>query len=139
MRIFGDVIGNDAARSRVRALIVAMGVACLVCIVARLDRGGEAPTPCALPRVSAGVMRCDGVGDAPRARAFLVGDKLDVNTAMQSDLESLRGVGPSLAQAILDERSRRGRFETIDALDDVPGIGEKTLAKLSQWLSVAPP
>jgi competence protein ComEA len=54
---------------------------------------------------------------------------VNLNTADQAALETLPGVGPSTAKAILDYRSEHGRFRSVDELLNVRGIGP---AKLSQ-------
>ena len=46
------------------------------------------------------------------------------------------GVGPVLAQRILDWRTERGRFATVDQLSDVPGIGDARLAQLRDLVQV---
>lgn len=61
---------------------------------------------------------------------------IDLNTANQSDLESLSGIGPSKAQAIIDYRKAHGGFETVDDLVKVDGIGPGTLKKLSKDVKV---
>ncbi len=48
---------------------------------------------------------------------------VDVNVATADELESLPGVGPATATAIVTERERNGPFLDIDDLDRVPGIG----------------
>ena len=54
---------------------------------------------------------------------------VDLNTAGSVELESLPGIGPAIAGAIIDERARRGGFRTVDDLLGVRGIGR---AKLEQ-------
>jgi competence protein ComEA len=61
---------------------------------------------------------------------------VDVNTAGAEQLESLPGVGPATAQAILDERERRGSFATVDDLLDVRGIGPAKLEALRDRVTV---
>lgn len=61
---------------------------------------------------------------------------IDLNTANQSDLESLSGIGPSKAQAIIDYRKAHGGFETVDELVKVDGIGPGTLKRLSKDVKV---
>ena len=56
--------------------------------------------------------------------------KVSVNSASQQQLETLPGVGPSLAQRILEYRTANGAFHSIDELDEVSGIGPATLARL---------
>ncbi len=62
--------------------------------------------------------------------------EIDLNTANQSDLESLSGIGPTKAQAIIDFRKQHGGFESIDDLVKVNGIGPNTLKKLSKQVKV---
>jgi len=51
-------------------------------------------------------------------------------------LETLPGVGPVLAQRILDFRTENGRFTRIDELKDVKGIGAKTFADIEPHVTV---
>lgn len=55
---------------------------------------------------------------------------VDLNTATLAELDTLPGVGPVLAQRILDWRTEHGRFASVDQLADVPGIGESRMAQL---------
>jgi competence protein ComEA len=55
---------------------------------------------------------------------------VDLNHAAAIDLEALPGVGPVLAQRIFHYRQENGRFETVEDLLDVPGIGEAKLADI---------
>ncbi len=55
---------------------------------------------------------------------------VSLNTADLSALDSLPGVGPVLAQRILDWRAEHGRFTSVDELGEVSGIGDKLLAQL---------
>jgi len=68
---------------------------------------------------------------APSARAGPV----DLNTATLEQLETLPGVGPVLAQHILDWRAAHGRFASVAQLDDVPGVGAAKLAALKALVS----
>jgi len=55
------------------------------------------------------------------------GDRLDLNQATAPELEMLPGIGPSLAQKIVDFRDQHGRFGTVEDLLNVPGIGPAKL------------
>lgn len=56
--------------------------------------------------------------------------RIDLNTAGLNELDSITGVGPVIAQRILDYRAQIGRFASVDELLDVKGIGPKTLEKM---------
>ena len=56
---------------------------------------------------------------------------VNVNAANQSELETLPGIGPSKAAAIIEFRSANGPFTSCAQLDDVPGIGPATLANIT--------
>ena len=61
---------------------------------------------------------------------------VNLNTADLAQLDTLPGVGPVLAQRILDWRSAHGRFSSVDELGEVSGIGEKLLAQLTPKVTV---
>jgi competence protein ComEA len=61
---------------------------------------------------------------------------LDLNTATLEQLDALPGVGPATAKAILDERSKRGRFGSVDELLDVRGIGPAKLEAIRDLVTV---
>jgi competence protein ComEA len=69
-----------------------------------------------------------GVGPPPGAGAAgaVAGGLLDLNAASASDLDALPGIGPVLAQRIVDWRTANGRFASVDQLREVTGIGEAT-------------
>lgn len=62
---------------------------------------------------------------------------LDLNRATAQDLRRLPGVGPALAARILTARARSGRFESVDDLRAVAGIGEGKLGRLRDRVTVA--
>jgi competence protein ComEA len=65
-----------------------------------------------------------------------VGGLIDINTADAAALDSLPGVGPVLAQRILDWRAQHGRFSSVDELGEVTGIGDKILSQISPKVRV---
>jgi competence protein ComEA len=81
---------------------------------------GEAPAP---------VVSAAGGGPAPAG-------PVDLNTADATALENLPGVGPATAQAILDWRQQNGRFQSVDDLLDVTGIGDKKLERMRDAVTV---
>ena len=52
---------------------------------------------------------------------------VNVNTATQAELQTLDGIGPVKAKAIIDYRTKNGPFKSIDDLEKVTGIGQGTL------------
>lgn len=62
--------------------------------------------------------------------------KVNINTASAADLQQLNGVGPSLAQRIVDDRKANGAFATIEDLKRVSGIGDKKYAALADSICV---
>jgi competence protein ComEA len=61
---------------------------------------------------------------------------IDLNTATLSQLDTLPGVGPVTAQAILDYRTKHGRFTKVEELQEVDGIGTKTYAQIAPHVRV---
>jgi len=56
--------------------------------------------------------------------------RISLGTATLEQLDTLPGIGPVTAQAIIDHRTEHGPFTSVDDLLDVKGIGEKTLADI---------
>ena len=61
---------------------------------------------------------------------------VNINTASSAELQTLSGIGPSVAQSIIDERTKNGPFASVDDLMRVSGIGEKKLAKIKDCICV---
>ncbi|WP_069364642.1 helix-hairpin-helix domain-containing protein [Salisediminibacterium beveridgei] len=61
-----------------------------------------------------------------------------LNSSDQAELETLPGIGPSKAAAIISYREEAGAFSTIDELKNVPGIGDKTFVTLESLIQVTP-
>lgn len=73
-------------------------------------------------KLSDGEQVAVGVPPPPAAPGQPPG-KVDLNTATETDLETLPGVGPAMAQRILQWRTKNGRFQSVDQLREVDGIG----------------
>jgi competence protein ComEA len=80
----------------------------------------------------AGAPEETGGGPGPAA-----GGKVDLNTATTADLDALPGIGPVLAQRIVDHRTAQGPYRSIDDLDDVPGIGPAIFGELADLVAVS--
>jgi competence protein ComEA len=75
-------------------------------------------------------------GSSAVGGAGAVGGKVNINTASESDLETLPRVGPTMAKRIIAWREANGRFATIEDLMSVTGIGEKTFAELKDLVTI---
>jgi competence protein ComEA len=94
-----------------------------------VPRAGEAP-----PSPPAGA----ATGGPAPSGSGAVDDRapVDLNVATAEQLDSLPGVGPATAAAIIEHRAQRGPFTTVDALADVPGIGPAKLERLRPLVRV---
>lgn len=61
---------------------------------------------------------------------------VNINTAPITELSKLKGIGQVKAKAIVDYRSTHGKFASIEALANVPGIGEKLVEQNRDWMSL---
>ena len=68
------------------------------------------------------------------AAAAAPGVKLSLATATAGDLDELDGIGPTLAERIIEFRDKNGGFRSIDQLREVEGIGEKRFEALKEAL-----
>jgi competence protein ComEA len=75
-----------------------------------------------------------GGGAGPAAPAG--GGPVNLNTASVAELDGLPGIGPVLAQRIVDHRAGAGPFGSVEELDDVPGIGPAIAAELAGLVTV---
>lgn len=81
------------------------------------------------------------VGGAESSAAMTPGARsssglVNINTASAAELQTLSGIGPSMAQSIIDDRSKNGPFASVDDLMRVSGIGEKKLAKIKDCICI---
>jgi competence protein ComEA len=68
--------------------------------------------------------------------AFPVMAAVNINTATQSELEAVKGLGPAKAKAIISYREAKGGFKNLDELDKVKGFGKASVDKLKGELSI---
>ncbi|UCC78166.1 MAG: ComEA family DNA-binding protein [Anaerolineales bacterium] len=63
------------------------------------------------------------------------GQKININTASAAELEALPGIGPVLAQRIIDYRQANGPFGRLEDIKKVKGIGDKTFEDLKDLIA----
>ncbi|UDY35768.1 ComEA family DNA-binding protein [Dermatobacter hominis] len=99
---------------------------------------GQPPPAEVAPQVPAGSGAGAGTpgAGAPGAGAQGAGAPIDLNAADAQQLDSLPGVGPSTAQAIIAHRDEHGPFRSVEELLDVRGIGEAKLDALRDLVTV---
>ena len=76
--------------------------------------------------------------NASRMGGVTMAGLIDINRATQADLEMLPGIGPTMAANIIAHREANGPFATIEAIMDVPGIGEGRFAAIQDLITVGP-
>jgi competence protein ComEA len=91
----------------------------------RVPQHGEAVAPPTQAAADGAAATAGSAADPAGATA-----PVDLNTAGATELDALPGIGPVLAQRIVDWRTQHGRFTTVDELEEVPGIGPSLLAKV---------
>lgn len=62
--------------------------------------------------------------------------KVNINNATQTELETLDGIGPSIAASIIDYRKKNGKFKSIEELKNVTGIGEAKFEKIKDFVDI---
>jgi competence protein ComEA len=94
-----------------------------------VPRKGEASTP-----TTASVSLPRTPHSKPQATA--VQFPINLNTATAEQLEAIPGIGPVLAQRIIEYRQTHGRFQSVDELLEVRGIGSKRLESMRPYVTV---
>ena len=62
--------------------------------------------------------------------------KVNINTASQEELDTLPGIGPSIASKIIDYREQNGKFNSIEEIKEVSGIGEAKYEKIKDSITI---
>ena len=60
--------------------------------------------------------------------------KININSAEQSKLETINGVGPSTAKKIIEYREKEGKFSTIEDIKNISGIGDKKFENMKEYI-----
>jgi len=104
------------------------------------DTDWRPPPDSELPATSAAGLRAtveEGVRREERAGVPLAaGERLDPNFADETELRRLPGIGPAKASAIVRDRRENGPFGSLEDLERVVGLGEKTVSRLAPHLAL---
>lgn len=92
-----------------------------------------------VPETSGGnpINQSAGAGRQPRPDRAQSDGRMDLNRAGIEELERLPGIGNVLARRIVEWRSTRGRFRSVEELARVKGIGAKKLARIKPLIRVS--
>ncbi len=99
------------------------------------DDSGQGRTRALQTKKGAGASKASMGREAHR---LANGRKIDINGAGVSELELLPGIGPSLAQRIVDHRNKKGPFSSVAQVEEVKGIGPGIIGKLRPFIQVLP-
>ncbi len=97
-----------------------------------VPRRGQSPPDLVVGSTGSG----SSAGSALTAKGGVSLPIVDLNVASAEQLDSLPGVGPAIAERIIESRTRLGRFRSVNQLLDVPGIGEAKFAMLKSRVRV---
>jgi competence protein ComEA len=104
-------------------------------LAARLADGQQIVVPAAgSAAAQPGSATAPGSGAAPPGSASAPGAAVHLSTATVEQLDGIDGIGPTLAQRIIEYRDAHGGFRSLAELAQVEGIGEKRLATLREAL-----
>ncbi len=74
--------------------------------------------------------------DFDRAPPLELQFQIDVNTADWSEFTLLPGIGETLARRVVKHRAQHGPFRSVEQLEEVPGIGPKTMRRIRRFVKV---
>lgn len=101
-------------------------------------KDGQKITIPASPEPSAAAAQSSAAGtqQTPAASSPAGTNKININTADAAELDRLPGIGPALAERIIQYRKEHGPFSMPEELKEVPGIGDKTYEKMAAQVTV---
>jgi competence ComEA-like helix-hairpin-helix protein len=126
------------------ALWISVGVMVGACVTGALsvparrvplDTGMLAAVQDERERGTAGASELDESA-VPRDEPAVIGRRIDLNTATRAELELLPGIGPTMAERIVEDRERRGAFRRVEDLDRIRGMGERMIERLRPMVKV---
>lgn len=85
---------------------------------------------------SGGVNSKEATNSTPSSTSDTASKKVNINTATQEELDALPGIGPSIASKIIDYREQNGKFNSIEEIKEVSGIGEAKYEKIKDSITI---
>lgn len=70
------------------------------------------------------------------SKSTTINEKVNINTATQEELDTLPGIGPSIASKIIDYREQNGKFNSIEEIKEVSGIGDAKYEKIKDSITI---
>ncbi|MBE3578150.1 MAG: helix-hairpin-helix domain-containing protein [Limnochordales bacterium] len=101
-----------------------------------VDADPEPAPLAAAPTDAVGKAGPDVASSGPPPASSSPSTPISLNGADAAELEALPGIGPALARRIVEYREQHGPFQSVDELQEVPGIGEARLRELRSWVTV---
>ncbi|WP_336787046.1 ComEA family DNA-binding protein [Paenibacillus sp. MMO-177] len=91
-----------------------------------------------VPEAHTGSVMAEANAGEAAGKEEIPSGKLDINRATAEQLDTLKGIGPAKAQAIIADREQNGLFTSVDDLLRVKGIGSKLLAGIKDSIVASP-
>jgi competence ComEA-like helix-hairpin-helix protein len=105
-----------------------------------MDRTGDSPVPTSPHDSETAVLPAESPRSGPLTihQKYLIGKRVDINKASLPEISELPGISGKVAAAVVEERSRIGRFRSPRDLLGVKGIKERRLQKILPFLAEMP-
>jgi competence protein ComEA len=98
--------------------------------------GGHSADSTAVPSGSVVRVGAQGVEVSPMDKRLVFGLPISLNSGTIEALRTVPGIGPTRAEAIVQDRTRRGPFQTIEDLTRVRGVGDATVERIRPFVTV---
>lgn len=126
-------LSKDADYNRINlAMILEDGQHYIIPIVGEQENNQQA----AVSEIVGGTNESNSVGSSQKNNGSTSNSKININNASKDELEKIPGVGPATSQKIIDYREKSGKFEKIEDIKKVSGIGEKKFENMKEYIGV---
>jgi competence protein comEA helix-hairpin-helix repeat region len=76
------------------------------------------------------------IDKSPNLEENSIEDKININTASESELQSINGIGENRAKKIISYRNEHNGFKSTDELKNISGIGDKLFDKIKKYITI---